>query len=170
MDNLADLVQSLFYHNVNFNVTNMQIYKEMECKIPKGEVSKQTFKVDMGADGNLMPFTIFAKLFPKISLKLLKKTVEKGVNLFAYNNTPIRQFGVCSIYLSIKGKSEICKFYVVKHTTAILGISNSERLCLVRVNFDMVDHSVKKFMMLHLTHLNVRYSQNFQNCSKELGA
>ena len=76
---------------------NMQMYTEIECKTPDGEVSKQTFKVDTGADGNLMPITMFAKLFPKISLKTLERTVESGVNLYAYNNTPIKQFGVCSV-------------------------------------------------------------------------
>ena len=97
------------------------MYTEIECKTPAGEVSKQTFKVDTGADGNLMTITMFTKLFPRISLKTLEKTVENGVNLYTYNNTPIRQFGVCSVLLSFKGKSGICKFYVVEHATAVLG-------------------------------------------------
>ena len=37
--------------------------------------------------------------------------------------------------------SGICKFYTVKHTTAILGISDLEKLGLVKVNFDMIDKS-----------------------------
>ena len=119
------------------------MYTEIYFKTPAGQVSKQTFKVNTGADGNLMPITMFAKLFPKISLKSLEKTVESGVNLYAYNNTPIRQFGICSVQMSFKGKSGIYKFYVVKHTTAILGISDSEKLGLVMVNFDTVDRSVK---------------------------
>ena len=57
-----------------------------------------------------MPITMFAKLFPKISLKTLEKTIDSGMNLYAYNNTPIRQFGVCSVHLSFKEKSGICKF------------------------------------------------------------
>ena len=121
----------------------MQMYTEIECKIPAGEVSKQTFKVDTGADGNLMPISMFAKLFPKISVKTLEKTVESGVNFYVYNNIPIRQFGVCSVRLSFKGKSGICKFYVVEHATAILGISDSEKLGLLKINFDTVDRSVK---------------------------
>ena len=52
------------------------MYTEIECKTPTGEASKQTFKVDTGADGNLMPITMFVKLFPKISLKTLDKTRE----------------------------------------------------------------------------------------------
>ena len=84
---------------------------------------------------------MFVRLFPKLSMESLEKTVEKGVTLFAYNNTIIRQFGVCSVKLSFKGNFEICKFYVVKHATVILGVSDSERLSLVKVNFDMIDKS-----------------------------
>ena len=43
------------------------MYTEIKCKTPTGEISK-TFKVDTGADANLMPITTFANLFPKISL------------------------------------------------------------------------------------------------------
>ena len=132
MDDLAIQVQSLFYHDMHFNAINTRMYTD-------GEVSKHIFKVDTGADGYLMPITMFAKLFPKITLKALKRTVESGVNHYTYNNTPIKQFGVCSVQLSFKGKSGICKFFVVKHSTAILGISNSEKLGLVKVKVDTVD-------------------------------
>ena len=84
---------------------------------------------------------MFTKLFPKISLKTLEKTIGSGVNPYAYNNTPIRQFGVCSVQLNFKRKSGICKFYVVEHATAILGIIDSEKLGLVKVNFDAIDKS-----------------------------
>ena len=144
MDDLADQVQSLFYHDIHFNLINTRMHTEIECRTsPNGNVTKQTFKVNTGADGNLMPITMFTRFFPKISLDALGKTIETGVTLFAYNNTPIRQFGTCSVRLSFKGKAVICKFFVVEHETAIIGINDSEKLGLVRVNFDTVDHSVK---------------------------
>ena len=121
------------------------MYTEIDCKMSSywRSVTRQTFKVDTGADGNLMPITMFAKLFPKISLKTLESTIESGVNLYAYKNTPIKQFGVCSVHLNFKGRSTVCKFYVVKHSSAILGISDSEKLGLVKVNFDTEDRSIK---------------------------
>ena len=61
--------------------------------------------------------------------------------MFAYNNTPIRQFGTCIVKLGFKGNSAICKFYIVKHATAILGVTDSERLSLVKANSDMIDKS-----------------------------
>ena len=51
--------------------------------MPHGLKTSETFKIDTGADGNLMPIMMFAKLFPKISLDTLNKTVEKGVTLYA---------------------------------------------------------------------------------------
>ena len=158
MDDLADQVQSLFYHDIHFNTINTHMHTQLECEIPHGLKSKETFKIDTGADGNLIPIMMFVRLFPKLSLETLEKTVEKGVTLCAYNNTPIRQFGVCSVKLSFKGNLAICKFYVVKHATVILGVTNSKRLSLVKVNFDMIDKSngTKWFIMLPQTHLESR--------------
>ena len=94
-----------------------------------------------------MPITMFTKLYPKISLETLAKTIDKGITLFAYNNTPIKQYGTCSVKVTFKGKQEICKFYVVEHSTATLGVSDSEKLGLVKVNFDMIQNK-----MLRLVH------------------
>ena len=44
------------------------------------------------------------------------------------------------------GKQEICKFYVVEHTTAILGVSDSEKLGLVKVNFDMIQNKTLRLV------------------------
>ena len=87
-----------------------------------------------------MPIMMFVRLFPKLSLETLGKIIEKGVTLFVYNNTLIRQFGVCSVRLNFKGKTAIYKFYVVEHNTVILGVSDSKRLDLVKVNFHMVEN------------------------------
>ena len=43
-----------------------------------------------------------------------------------------------SLILSFKGKSSICKFFVAEHEIAIVAITDSEKLNLVKVNFDMV--------------------------------
>lgn len=134
------------------------MHTEKECKTPVGEVSKQTFKVDTSADGNLMPITMFAKLFLKVSLSTLEKTIESRVNLYAYNNTPIKQFGVCSLKLSFKRKTAVCKFYVVEHATLILDIADSEKLGLVRVDFYMIDKSSS----VKLVHIMTSESESFK--------
>ena len=77
MDDLADQVQSLFYHDIHFNTINTHMHTRLECKTPHGLKSKEMFKMDTGADGNLMPITMFVRLFPKLSLKTLEKLWEK---------------------------------------------------------------------------------------------
>ena len=88
---------------------------------------------------------MFAKLFPKVSLDALNRMVNKSVTLYAYNYTEIKQFGTCSIRLNFKGKSQVCKFFVVEYELAIVGITDSEKLGLIQVNFDMVrnEHHIK---------------------------
>ena len=138
MDDLTEQVQSLFYNDVHINAVNSRMHTTLKCETPDGWSSDQVFKIDSGVDGNSMPISMFAILFPKVSLDALSRTINKEVTLFAYNNTPIRQFGPCSVRLSFKGKSFLCKFFVVKHETALVGITDSEKLGLVQVNFDMV--------------------------------
>ena len=101
-------------------------HTSIECKTPDGKVSRETFKVDTGTDVNLMPISMFMWLSPKVSLDTLSRMIERDVTLFAYSNTPIKQYGTCSIRFSFKGKS-ICRFFIVKHETAIVGITDSEK-------------------------------------------
>ena len=73
MDDLADQVQSLFYHDVHFNNVNMRMHTELGCEMSQNR-SKQVFKVDTGADGNLMPITMFMKLYPNLPRQLIKES------------------------------------------------------------------------------------------------
>ena len=54
MNDLADQVQSLFYDNMHFNTINMQMYTKVNCEIKQGLKSSEMFKIDTGADGNLI--------------------------------------------------------------------------------------------------------------------
>ena len=76
MDDLAEQVQSLFYHDVHFNTINSRMHTTLKCTTPDGQSSDQTFKVDTGADGNLIPISMFSKIFPRVSLGTLEKTIN----------------------------------------------------------------------------------------------
>ena len=153
MDDLQEQVQSLFYHDVHFNNVNSRMHTELQCETKSGNKSKQVFKIDTGVDDNLMPITMFSNLYPKTCLDALCSTIERGITLFAYNNTPIEQYGTCSVKISFKEKQqEICKFYVVEHSTAILGVSDSEKLGLVKVKFDTIQN--KTLGLVHSVNSN----------------
>ena len=54
-------------------------------------------KVDTGADGNLLPVNIYKRLGG--SMRELTRMVDKSVRLLTYNNTEIKQHGVCYIMI-----------------------------------------------------------------------
>ena len=103
-------------------------------------------KLTLGADGNRMPISMFSKLFSQVSLDTLKRTIDRNITLYAYNNTQIKQYGTCNVKLSFKGRTTIGKFFVVKHETAIIGINDAEKLGLIRVNFDLVEEEQIKII------------------------
>ena len=76
--------------------------------------------------------------------------------------------------LPSKENKRFFKFYVVEHSTAILGVSDSEKLGLVKVNFDMIQNKNAKTSAqcecLNLSFLKLKWSQSIQNYSKELAA
>ena len=146
MDDLTKQMQSLFYNDKHFNAVNARMHTTLKCETPDGQSSDQVFKIGTGADGNLMPIKMFAVLFSKVSLEALSRTINKEVTLFAYNNTPIKQFGTCNVRLGFKSKSLICNFSVVEHETTLVGMTDSEKLGLVQVNFDMVKNEHVKII------------------------
>ena len=99
---------------------------------------KTHFKVDTGADGNLLPFGGFFKHFPEANLNDLAKMVDPHTKLYAYNNTEIKQLRVCELLVEYKTNRKICKFCVVDFPTAILGIHDSESLKLITAHFDSI--------------------------------
>ena len=103
-----------------------------------GNSLKTCFKVGTGADGNLLPLGEFFKHFPKANVAQRAKTIDVGTKLYAYNNTEIKQLGVCELLVEYMEHHNICQFYVVDFPTAILGIHDSESLGLITIHFDCI--------------------------------
>ena len=99
---------------------------------------KSHFKVNTGADGNLLPLGGFFKHFPNANMTQLAKTIDSSTKLYAYNNTEIKQLGVCELLVEYREHCKICQFYVVDFPTVILGIHDSESLGLITIHFDCI--------------------------------
>ena len=112
---------------------------DLKKKSCNGSSVKTRFKVDTGADGNLLPSGKFFKHFPEANLNDLAKTIDPHTKLYAYNNIEIKQLGVCEFLVEYKSNSTICEFFVADFPTAILGIHDSESLKLITVHFDTTD-------------------------------
>ena len=118
---------------------NTRMYVNLSTKLCNGTQRKTRFKVDTGADGNLLPLAEFFKHFPNANLNDLARTVDPSTTLYAYNNTEIKQLGVCELLVEYQKKTKICEFYVVDFPTTILGIHDSESLKLLTVHFNAVE-------------------------------
>ena len=68
----------------------------------------------------------------------LAKTIDSSTKLYTYNNTEIKQLGVCEMLVEYREHCKICQFYVVDFPTAILGIHDSESLRLITIYFDYI--------------------------------
>ena len=77
---------------------------------------KFRFKLDSGAHGNLIPKSMFQRLYPGLPYSELRKSIDKWVTLVAYNKQEIKQLGQCCVNVcnSSMGKSKTCKFFVVE--------------------------------------------------------
>ena len=65
-------MQALFYNDVHFNSINKRMHTLIMCETPDGRLSEQSFKIDTGVDGNLMPISMFTKIVPYSKLRGLE--------------------------------------------------------------------------------------------------
>ena len=96
IDEITSKFKSAYYDDVHFNSVNIHMHINLKTKSCNGLSMKTYFKVDTGADGNLLPLGEFFKLFPEANLNDLPKTIDPHTKLYAYNNTEIKQLGVNS--------------------------------------------------------------------------
>ena len=97
-------------------------------------------KIDTGANGNLLPVSMFKQLGGIMTE--LRETIGKSVRLVAYNDTEIRQYGMCHIDLQFKSGRKTAKFFVLDQCTTLIGLTDSIKLSLITVNcFDSVSNT-----------------------------
>ena len=133
---------------------------KLSTKSCNGNSLKTCFKVDIGADGNLLPLGEFFKLFHEANLNDLAKTVDTHTKLYAYNNTEIKQLGVCELLVEYKTCRKICEFYVVDFPTTILGIHESESVRLITVHFDSIGAEISQLEPYSESELSLKTKQS----------
>ena len=138
IDEITSKVRSLYYNDVHFNSVNTLMHIKLHTKSCDGNSLKTCFNVDTGADGNLLPLGEFFKQFSNANMTQLAKTIDIGMKLYAYNNTEIKQLGVCELLVEYREHCKICQFYVVDFSTDILGMHDSESLGLITIHFDCI--------------------------------
>ena len=97
-------------------------------------------KIDTGSDGNIMPWYIFKKLFPRVTEAELEKTVKNHIKLKSYNKTVIAQVGACMVIIKHKDNKKKCEFFVVpRNGQVLLGIPDTASLNIINVNMDSIE-------------------------------
>ena len=148
---------NLYFSNVNINHENVNDSDRTEIivKLPvstKFARKSVRFKVDTGAEGNLMPLSMYKQLHPNVvcdEYGIPTNLVEdKHYRLGTYLHTPIKQLGYCDdVRILFKGKCITSKFFIVDEYECILGLPTSEALGLITVNccgVNVKDHSIVK--------------------------
>ena len=117
----------------------------------KTQSGKVTFKLDTGAEANVIPIEVFNQLTNTPQVQPTK------TKLTAYGGNTIRPLGTCTLQCTSKHNCHDVKFYVVNaDSQPILGLTDCEKLGLVkRVNTIEVDELSKEV-------LRVRYKEVFQ--------
>ena len=138
IDKITSRVKSMYYNDVHFNGINTQMHINLSTKSCNGNSMKTQFKANTGTDDNLLPLREFFKHFPNANMTQLAKTIDPHTKLYAYNNTEIKQLGICELLVEYKTHRKICKFYIFDFPTAILGIHDSESLKLITLHFDSI--------------------------------
>ena len=150
IDEITSKVKSLYYNDVHFNSLSTQMHISLSTRSCNRNTRKTHFKVNTGADGNLLPLAEFFKHFPDAHLNDLARTIEPNIKLYADNNTEIQQLGICELLVEYKHNTKVCEFYVADFPTAILGIHDSETLKLLTVHFNTVETEISQGTLIQL--------------------
>ena len=100
-----------------------EIFANIDCVDSDGDKHKIKMKVDTRANGNIIPFRIYKKIYPRyVSSKMGKPTAIRReiTTRWAVNGTKIPQYG--SVILKIKHKDSPiiqAKFYKCEDDTTL---------------------------------------------------
>ena len=98
-----------------------------------------TFKIDTGAQVNVLPKHIYNTLVPRPKLK------TTSTKLSAYNGSVIPVHGKCIIPMTHKGQRHHLLFIIVaSDTTPIIGLATSERLNLIKRVYKVTESTIEE--------------------------
>ena len=119
--------------NIKFDeINNSQALRDLSLSNKAGKVITQRFKLDSRACANLIPISVYSRLFNK-SDRDLKTTIDHRVKLIAANNKQIKQLGTVNLRVKVEDREKVCKFYIVPDSCRpILGLPDLKRMDLVQ--------------------------------------
>ena len=109
-----------YTHNANIAFDEVSSDRKLEHLLTDVTVSNKIgnkttvhVKLDTGASGNLLPYSVFKEIFPLVSVKELCHSIDNNVCLEAYNKSSIKQLGTCLLTAWHGKQSCLCHSFVV---------------------------------------------------------
>ena len=97
------------------------------------------YKIDTGSDGNIMPWYIFKKLFPRVTVSQFTRTIKNHIKLKMCNKTHNPARNICSNYI-LQNNRRKCEFFVVLgNGQALFHIPDTAVLNIINVNIDSIE-------------------------------
>ena len=136
-----------YTHNANIAFDEVSSDRKLQCLLTDVTVSNKIgnkttvcVKLDTGTSGNLLPYNMFKKNFPQVSVKELCFSIDTNVCLEAYNKSSIKQLGTCCLTVWHGKQSHLCNFFVVPdYCHPILGLNDIHALNLISIHCDVTD-------------------------------
>ena len=138
-------VRHTSHTNIAFNEISsdkklQRLLTDVKISNESGVSSTVRIKLDTGACGNLLPFNIYKKIHPQVSVKDLHNTIDKRVCLEPYNKSEIKQLGTCHLTVGHGKSAKLCHFYIVPdYCRLILGLNDVHSLSLIAIKCDVRD-------------------------------
>ena len=113
-------VERVSINSVYMNKNQLMLTAKLEMHTGYSKITC-LYKIDMGSDGNIMPWYIFKKLFPRVmEAEVEKKNIKKHIKPKTYNKTVITWLGTCTEIIDYKDNKKMCEFFVVPRNGQVL--------------------------------------------------
>ena len=131
-------IKTVSIDSVHLNKNSHYLTAELETHAGTDKIVVP-YKIDMGSEGNIIPWHIFKRLFKNITEDELKKTIKGHIKLRTYNKTVITQLGTCAVMINFKNSKKKCVFFVVpRNGQVVLGMPDTVALKIIIINIDSI--------------------------------
>ena len=94
-----DEIETVNINSVYMNRNQLMLTAKLDKHAGNNKIAIP-YKIDTQSDGNIIPWYIFKKLFPRITETELMKTIKNHIKLKMCSKTVIAQLGMCVVIIN----------------------------------------------------------------------
>ena len=143
---MQDLLTSdeLYFDTIHVDTTSSSIADDATQAFVSLKIGTSAYqdelkcKVDTGAEGNILPLSIYQSLEQHTTPKQLPPLTPSSVKIVAYGGTAVKLHGTCNLGIRHKNEFTSAVFYVTDTKGPVLiGLPTCQALGLVSLNFNV---------------------------------